>query len=523
MDKALWIQFLKTCSILAIFPVVLFALAYRWEMVGFYRHIEHHEQAATAAGAVAAAHRLNNIAAIVLMLADQNELHAYLDTGDEALLPLIAHEYLALARTAKIYDQVRFIDANGMERVRVNHKDGIPVVVPNSKLQDKSRRYYFEEAMALDSGSIYVSPLDLNIEQWTIERPYKPMIRLATPVFDLQGRHRGLIVVNFLAQSILDAALDAMKQTHGQPMMLNADGYWLLSPEPCRSWGFMFAGQEDKRMGVIYPKVWQAMHQEQAGHIYTREGLFVFHGSNPLAAEYCALAEAANEIKSDLSYRWYFVSYVAQAHIDEMRTKILVIVVVLGTLVVMLLAAVYQETLISEDQRHRNRAELERLARVDGLTGIANRLAFEERLEQEFEQAGGRRAGHRLALLYFDLDRFKAINDNLGHDVGDQVLKDVANVLSSNCRRGDTAGRFGGDEFVVLLSDVPDEKTAVAIAEKLRDQICALRWRGHAIGVSIGVAVFPDHAKRLAELRRLADEAMYASKAKGKNCVTVAT
>lgn len=161
-----------------------------------------------------------------------------------------------------------------------------------------------------------------------------------------------------------------------------------------------------------------------------------------------------------------------------------------------------------------------RFARVDPLTGIANRAGFEDRLTLVFAQA--KRRGRRFALISLDLDDFKPINDHCGHPVGDQVLKDIAALLTKNCRVGDLAGRYGGDEFTVLLAEIPDAATARTIAERICDGIAAMRWSGHAVSASLGVALFPDHSREVVELTRLADGAMYASKAAGKNRVTLA-
>ena len=160
-------------------------------------------------------------------------------------------------------------------------------------------------------------------------------------------------------------------------------------------------------------------------------------------------------------------------------------------------------------------------ARIDALTGIANRAGFEDRLAQAFAQA--RRHGRRFGPIFLDLDGFKAINDIRGHQVGDQVLKDVAASLTKNCRPEDLAGRYGGDEFALVLSEIPDPADAVAVAERVRDGIAALNWEGSSVSASVGVALYPDHAVDLLELIRLADLSMYASKTTGKNRVTLAS
>jgi diguanylate cyclase (GGDEF)-like protein/PAS domain S-box-containing protein len=160
------------------------------------------------------------------------------------------------------------------------------------------------------------------------------------------------------------------------------------------------------------------------------------------------------------------------------------------------------------------------MARIDVLTGIANRAGFEDRLAQAYAHA--RRHGRRFGLIFLDLDGFKAINDTRGHQVGDQVLREVAASLTEHCRPEDLAGRYGGDEFALLLSELADAADAVAVAGRVRDGIAALDWDGCRVSASLGVALYPDSADDLLELIRQADQAMYASKTAGKDRVTLA-
>lgn len=141
-----------------------------------------------------------------------------------------------------------------------------------------------------------------------------------------------------------------------------------------------------------------------------------------------------------------------------------------------------------------------------------------DRLRQTLAQAG--RQGERVAVYFIDLDRFKAVNDAHGHEVGDKVLAEAARRLVTCVRRSDTVARLGGDEFVALTPGIGDAANAAAIAEKmvttLREPFEVL---GHTcrLGGSVGLALFPDDAGRGSELLRVADAAMYAAKKAGRN------
>jgi len=161
------------------------------------------------------------------------------------------------------------------------------------------------------------------------------------------------------------------------------------------------------------------------------------------------------------------------------------------------------------------------LAFYDPLTHLPNRRLALERLTQQLVRA--RRATTHLALLFIDLDKFKPINDELGHEVGDGLLQAVAQRIQSCLRESDTAARLGGDEFVVLLPDLQTSDAAMAVAEKIRSALAQdfVTAQGLVLSISssIGVALYPDHGETEKDLLRLGDEAMYRAKKSGRNAI----
>ena len=166
--------------------------------------------------------------------------------------------------------------------------------------------------------------------------------------------------------------------------------------------------------------------------------------------------------------------------------------------------------------------KLAHAAMHDGLTGLPNRQTFDRALADAAEQARTELREH--ALCFIDLDRFKAVNDSAGHGAGDMMLREVAEAIRSTCRPNDFAGRIGGDEFALLLSDVSVSQ-ARALAEKVVDAITAvaLPWKGksYEIGASIGVTAITSKSCRPVELMGQADAACYVAKANGRNRVSV--
>ncbi len=168
---------------------------------------------------------------------------------------------------------------------------------------------------------------------------------------------------------------------------------------------------------------------------------------------------------------------------------------------------------------HRANERTQYLAFHDALTGLPNRALFQDRLSHALERS--RREGGLLAVIFIDLDGFKEINDTLGHDLGDQLLRDIAQRIRARVRRvTDTVARFGGDEFLILMEDLKALDHCHELATDIIADISRpLDLRGHvvSVGASMGVACFPEHSKEAADLLRRADIAMYAAKADGKN------
>lgn len=163
-------------------------------------------------------------------------------------------------------------------------------------------------------------------------------------------------------------------------------------------------------------------------------------------------------------------------------------------------------------------ADLSRLARTDPLTGLGNRRALEESLVDLYQHSASPRMTFTVVLI--DLDHFKSINDSLGHDVGDEILRHLADCLLSTLRKEDVAARLGGDEFIILLPGIT-EREAETIAERIRQLFNQMPWRHEDVRratLSIGIATARDSQRcPAAELIRRADQALYTAKSDGRN------
>ena len=178
--------------------------------------------------------------------------------------------------------------------------------------------------------------------------------------------------------------------------------------------------------------------------------------------------------------------------------------------------------LLTEDatERKATEARIEQMARFDELTGLANRFELNTQLAEAFSRR--ERTGEAFALLYVDLDGFKQVNDNLGHDVGDRVLTETANRLRGAIRTGDLLARFGGDEFLLILPSA-DHAIVTRIARRMIDamgKVFEIDSKSVYVTASIGIAMAPTDGETPTDLLRHADTALYKAKAAGRNTVT---
>jgi diguanylate cyclase (GGDEF)-like protein len=165
---------------------------------------------------------------------------------------------------------------------------------------------------------------------------------------------------------------------------------------------------------------------------------------------------------------------------------------------------------------------VKQLAYLDGLTGIFNRRFFELRIMEEIERA--RRYGTGMAVIMADIDEFKRLNDEFGHVLGDEVLRQVSSLFHQQLRKVDVVCRYGGEEFGILLTQVNPEQ-ALVIAEKLRKMVEGWQFPGvpRTVTISAGAATFPQHGTTRDGLVTAADNALYAAKQAGRNKVCLAS
>ncbi len=263
----------------------------------------------------------------LMFLSEQSDLMEMVEKNDSKALDNLLENWLVFSERKGLYDQVRFLDHRGMEVVRINYDNGNPYTVPEGKLQQKGRRYYFRDTFILNKDEVYVSPFDLNIEKGKIEKPLKPMIRFATPVFDSSNSKKGVLVLNYLGAKLVKNFKQASTNSNGYIMLLNSEGYWLHGPNPEEEWGFMFKERADKRFKNKYKEAWSRISGQEAGQFHNESGMFTFTTIYPplevrkSASDSINALESSEKSMSTGSYYWKVVSYVSRNTLDSKANR----------------------------------------------------------------------------------------------------------------------------------------------------------------------------------------------------------
>ncbi|RTZ73664.1 MAG: hypothetical protein DSZ02_06845 [Gammaproteobacteria bacterium] len=283
---------------------------------------------------------------------------------------------------------------------------------------------------------------------------------------------------------------------------------------------------DDSRERVEIQAMWDGKSITR-GHVYDLEGTpcaDVVRGRANLIRE-----GVAERYPNDSTLReWGIESYFG-SRLKGLQNEVIGLIVIMDTRPLELpswkryLLRVFAARIGGELQRRRAEEDVYRLAHYDILTGLPNRLLFHDRLEQAMVHA--LRNDQCLALLFIDLDRFKHVNDTLGHAGGDLLLREVAGRLTALLRRSDTVARLGGDEFTILMTDFDSESAMLKIAAELSHRIIKVLGEPFHIdnaemfiSASVGITCFPADGVNIDYLVRNADLAMYKAKEQGRNC-----
>ncbi|MEW8203215.1 MAG: sensor domain-containing diguanylate cyclase [Candidatus Thiodiazotropha endolucinida] len=463
----------------------------------------------------------------LMVLAEGEVLRSYIHDPSLKNWVRVAREFSLFARRKPKYFQLRYIDNSGMEVIRINSDDNVQEIVPQSEMQNKADRYYFKEAMKLALGEIYISPLDLNVERGVIEQPVKPTVRFATPVSDGYGGKRGIVIINYTPNELLQRIADNFETLRGDAVMLNSQGHWLQGVPEEQLWGFMYG--RDETFATQKPDVWSAVTSSEKGSFFTDGGVYIFKRAYPLVRKRLGTLENVDESivpspnRAEKRY-WIFLSHISNNLIEDLTAKRMIVATI--TYLLLFLVAGVISVLFAKNSVQKKQAfrKLQQYATTDDLTGLANRRELDKVALREFKRAT--RFTRHLSVLMLDLDHFKSINDTYGHNIGDSVLRHVADICVGSIRGQDFMARYGGEEFTILLPET-DIENGSKLAQRICDKIAAMPYQEGqqliSITVSVGASEIEDGDIDFNDLLNRADKALYEAKKRGRNQVVIST
>jgi diguanylate cyclase len=457
------------------------------------------------------------------------------------------------------YFQIRVIgaDDHGRELVRVD-RDNIGIrPVRGADLQEKGHFPYVFEALRLPPGTLYFSHINLNRELGAHQGLNKPTLRIAMPIQGGDGASFGIIVINVDLDGMF-GRLRADLPDEIKVLLTNDEGDYLIHPDPAKTFGFdhgrririqdevpATASILDRNRNNLVLTLADADTDGKAVGAFVRvpfdprsERRFLMVGlTTPLdKVRFDSRSLGFNIIRIALIFSLlalavsFVLSRVLTQPLDaiaraigqfETGRPITGLPVERNDEIGYLAKSFLSMTsrLNSQVDQLKNRElHLDYLAHHDQLTGLPNRILFLDRLVQAIHKAS--RNGRQFAVMFIDLDKFKEINDSLGHHVGDTVLKQAALRMQSAIRDEDTISRLGGDEFTMIVEELDHPQQCLHIAEKLValfQQPFAVDDSMVELTCSIGISVFPADGEQAEVLLHCADAAMYQAKKKGRN------
>ncbi|KXU83569.1 deoxyuridine 5'-triphosphate nucleotidohydrolase [Paraburkholderia monticola] len=537
--------------------------AYRANRTMLVNEAEHSLQTSTELLGQRIAVSIDDVAADALVLATMPSSVSVAQSDDGIGTNLgrerLAQVYASFMLHHPEYLQVRLITRqhHGLELIRFDRDSDGLVRVQGDDLQEKAQFPYVFETLAFSPGRIYTSPIAVNHEYGTHAAQGKPTLRLGTPIADVRGAVVGVVVIDIDLAGMLRRLQSDLPSDY-QVYLANEWGDFLVHPDPSKTFGF------DRGRRVLmqdsFPVTKPLFEQRQSealvnglagsGEAAGRVLAFVrrpFGGSEGNRFIVLGLAKPLEDVL---------------AGANQLGTRIIRMVLVFSALSVLLailfaraltkplhllahaathlfaehamhtlplkrtdeigvLARCFErlrrEIRAQMDALHSKQSELVHLASHDVLTSLPNRMLFMQKLEIAIEEAKFRKEG--LAVLFVDLDRFKQINDQFGHSVGDKVLVAVARRLKDVLYAGDVVARLGGDEFIVLIEGARAAEVTPTIAARIMDALnetLTIDGNSLTVGASIGISEFPHDSGNAEELLLNADAAMYAAKSGGR-------
>jgi PAS domain S-box-containing protein len=434
---------------------------------------------------------LRKVPAHIRSLQRETTVRAAIDDPRPQNLVSVQGAFTTLLQRNPEYDQARWIDETGLERVRVNRaSDDISVeVVSDAGLQNKSDRGYFRNSVSLPLDQVFISRLDLNVDNGQISNPYRPTIRFAIPVAGKDGRRRGILIINYLAKPLLDGFLDVTGRADRHISLLDQEGYWLSSPNRDDEWAFMF--NRPVTMGARHPEIWPRLLRDPTGQYVADSGLWSWRK--------LSLQDAESQLGPVLGPSWFVVSHIESPVIQAIHAKIWQPIAG-GAALLILAFAVLSWALATRTQRER--------------------VALEERIKAEAEATESRARMAALEQAQAAGAKLAAIVDSSQDAIISKDLNSVITSWNAGAEQlfGYTASEAIGQNIIMLIPPERqhEEKEIIRqiVGGAVVDHFETLRRHkdGHLIDISATISPIRDAVGKIVGASKIARDITQAKR-----------
>lgn len=370
MKSLVFKRFLLLFSLLSVIVIAITYPVYLQYQQGVKDRLLANEETSVVAASQMIQQEMYEQLHVLGLLKQSARVKDYVSGGTETQRQQLALYFQQVSSAFHRFDQIRLLNNDGQELVRVDFKKDQGQIIPQDELQNKSDRYYFTEAKDLAGDEIFVSRLDLNIEHGEIELPHKPMLRFSVPIFDNQGERAGVLVLNYLAKNMLgNFRRQMLRRANQQGMLLDDQGYWLSNHERSNEWGADL-GRPDHTFANMYPDVWPTVASQDSGIIETKEGIFRYQTVQPfgfattLPSHFMAEHDVVLTPQSMANTDWKLVIFVPYDFIKQRSFLYQTMGTSLLSLMGLLLVGAALLIAIVTTQREARRHEAQRLSEV---------------------------------------------------------------------------------------------------------------------------------------------------------------
>ena len=450
---------------------------------------------------------LHRLRADLLILSGQTELDTLHPTSED--LADLAREYAEFVRAVGHYSSIRLLGIDGRQLIQVLNGDDGAVHVTIDHPGDR-----FRDALALERARSAPGGMLMRSEVAREGGAPHPLLQFAITSPAVERRERKLVELTYRA----DTLFQRLAQYALRPdttILLTHDGYWRSDDgsDPL-AWRYYDLASGAAPLALAYPGAWSRISNGESGTIRIANGFFVFRTVHPAIKGFWGFEKNIPGGPTPEAPEWRVIAFISPEATAAIENRILESLVPSGLAALLTWGLISWSFAVYWSNHHHRQARLLQQATTDPLTGALNRAAFDDHLRGALARFA--ETGESCALVFVDLDEFKAINDTFGHDAGDACLRETVARIRAAIRDDDIVGRIGGDEFAVVLSPVKGREAAVAVRDKIDARLVSAPApygdTREPVRASLGLAVCPADGTTAEMLLRTADKDMYGAK-----------